>query len=60
MRWERLGDRRLCRVVCYTTGSLEDAVEQQVQHRKWAVDRLLCFKKVYCSRLAALAKTGAV
>lgn len=58
MRWERLDTRRLCRVVCYTTGSIEDAVEQQVQHCKSAVERLLPFKKVYCSRLAALAKTG--
>lgn len=59
LRWERLDTRRACRIACYTTGSIEDSAEQQEQHRKWGVDRLLRFKKVFGPRLPALVKTGA-
>ena len=58
LRWERLDAKRACRIACYTTGSIEDSAEQQEQHRKWAVDRLLRFKKVFGPRLPALAKTA--
>ncbi|WP_239015541.1 DUF4268 domain-containing protein [Archangium violaceum] len=56
LRWERLDTRRACRVACYTTGSIEDPAEMQEQHRKWAVERLLRFKKVFGPRLPELAK----
>lgn len=58
LRWERLDTRRACRIACYTTGSIEDSVEQQEQYRKWAVERLLRFKRVFGPRLAALPKAG--
>ena len=58
LRWERLDKRRACRIACYVTGSIEDSVEQQEQHRKWGVERLLKFKKVFGPRLPALAKAG--
>ncbi len=57
LRWERLDSRRACRVACYTTGSIEDSAEQQEQYRKWAIERLLRFKKVFGPRLPALAKS---
>lgn len=56
LRWERLESRRACRVACYATGAIEDPAEQQELHRKWAVERLLKFKKVLGPRLPALAK----
>lgn len=59
LRWERLESRRACRVACYATGAIEDSAEQQELHRKWAVERLLKFKKVLGPRLAALAKAHA-
>lgn len=46
LRWERLDGRRACRIAAYSTGSIEDPAEQWEQHRKWAIDRLLRFKKV--------------
>jgi hypothetical protein len=57
LRWERLDTRRACRIACYTTGSIEDPAEQQEQHRKWAVDRLLRFKRVFGPRLPGLVVT---
>lgn len=59
LRWERLDNRRACRVACYATGSIEDSTEQQEQHRKWAIDRLLKFKKVFGPRLSAVGKAVA-
>ncbi len=56
LRWERLDTRRACRIACYTTGSVEDSTEQQEQHRKWAVERLLRFRQVFGPRLPALVK----
>jgi hypothetical protein len=56
LRWERLDSRRACRVACYTVGSIEDPVESHEQHRNWAIDRLLRFKRVFGPRLPALAK----
>ncbi len=56
LSWELLDTKRACRVACYTTGSIEDSAEQQEQHRQWAVERLLRFKKVFGLRLAGLAK----
>jgi len=59
LKWERLDARRGCRIACYTTGSIEDSDDQKEQHRKWAIDRLLRFKKVFGPLLPALAKAGA-
>jgi hypothetical protein len=59
LRWERLDTRRACRIACYTAGSIEDSAEQQEQHRKWAVDRLLRLKKTFGPRLPALLRASA-
>lgn len=56
LSWERLDGRRACRVAAYTAGSIEDPAEQWEQHHKWAVDRLLRFKRVLGPRLPGLAK----
>lgn len=57
LEWERLDDRRACRIAVYTPGSIEDPADQWEQFRKWAIDRLLRFRKVFGPRLSALAKT---
>lgn len=54
LSWERLDERRACRVACYAPGSIEDSADQQEQHRKWAIARLLRLKKVLGPRLAGL------
>lgn len=56
LRWERLDGRRACRIAAYATGSIEDPAEQWEQHRKWSIDRLLRFKKVFGRRLPDLAR----
>lgn len=58
LRWERLENRRACRIACYTTGSIEDAAEQLEQHRRWSVDHLLRLRRVFGPRLPELAKVA--
>lgn len=59
LRWERLESRRACRIACYATGSIEDPADQLEQYRKWAVERLLRFKRVFGPRLPGLVARGA-
>lgn len=59
LRWERLDNRRACRIACYRTGSIDDSAEAQEEHRKWAIDRLLRLKRVFGPRLPGLAKAPA-
>jgi len=56
LRWERLDGRRACRIAAYTTGSIEDPAEQREQHRRWSVEQLLRFKRVFGPRLPELAR----
>lgn len=56
LRWERLDTRRACRIACYTEGAIEDSAEQLETHRRWAVQRLLRFKRVFGPRLSNLSK----
>lgn len=57
LRWERLEGRRACRIACYKQGSIEDSADEQEQHRRWAIDKLLKFKKVLGPTLQSMAKT---
>lgn len=56
LRWERFDGQRACCVATYTTGSIEDPAEQWERHRKWAIDRLLRFRKVFGRRLPEFAE----
>lgn len=56
LRWERLENRRACRIACYTEGSIEDSADRHEEYRQWAVDRLLRFKKVFGPKLDFIAK----
>jgi hypothetical protein len=56
LRWERLENRRACRIACYTIGAIDDSAELLEQHRRWSVDHLLRFKRVFGPRILDLAK----
>jgi hypothetical protein len=51
LEWERLDERRACRIACYRSGSIEDPSEKLEEMQSWAVDRLLRFKRVFGPRL---------
>jgi hypothetical protein len=54
LEWERLDEKRACRVACYRSGSIEDSSDKQDEIRAWAVERLLRFKAVFAPRLKHL------
>jgi hypothetical protein len=56
LRWERLDNRRACRIACYKEGSIEDSADSREEYLHWAVDRLLSFKKVFGPRLDFVVK----
>jgi len=51
LEWERLDDRRACRVAVYRQGSIELPEQALAEIRTWAIDRLLRFRKVFGPRL---------
>jgi len=54
LSWERLDNRRACRIAAYREGSIEDDAELLEEIKQWAIDRLLRFKRVLIPRLLAL------
>ena len=52
--WQRLENRRACRIALDRTGSIDDDVETLAEIRAWMVDNLLNFKRVFSPRLAEL------
>ena len=53
LSWERLDDRRACRVAIYRPGSIDDPPEELEEIKKWAIENLERFKKVFPSRIEA-------
>jgi len=51
LSWERLDDRRACRVACYREASIDDPLLDQAELLEWSVDHLLKFKAVFGPRL---------
>lgn len=51
LEWEPLEGRRAFRIAVYREGSIDDAEENLVEIRAWALDRLLKFKSVFDPRL---------
>jgi hypothetical protein len=47
LSWERLDDRRACRVAVYREGSIEDSSEELAAARIWLVDRMLAIKRAF-------------
>lgn len=55
LRWERLDNRRACRVACYRPGTIHDPADQLDAHRKWAIERLLKFRAAFGEAVARVA-----
>ena len=52
LEWEELEGKRACRIACYQDqASIEDSDEDKERYLRWAVDRLLRFKRVFGPRL---------
>ena len=51
LSWERLDERRACRVAAYHDGSIDANSEQLAEIREWAINCLLKFKSVFPSRI---------
>lgn len=54
LTWERLEERRACRICVSRPGSIENSPDELIDIRKWQIERLLIFKKVF----APLVKAG--
>ncbi len=55
LSWERLDERRACRVAIYHSGSIEDDLQALEEVRAWMIERLLRFRKVFAQRLVDLS-----
>ncbi|MDR2016031.1 MAG: DUF4268 domain-containing protein [Burkholderiales bacterium] len=51
LSWERLDDRRACRIAAYRDGDIDADSETLAEIRKWAIDNLLRFKAVFPDRV---------
>lgn len=49
--WERLDEKRACRIAAYHDGSIDADSEQLAQIREWAIGCLLKFKSVFPQRI---------
>lgn len=56
LRWEELPTKKASRVACYAPGSILDPTDRQEVYRRWMIERLLKFKRIFGPRLPDLAK----
>jgi hypothetical protein len=54
LNWERLDDRRACRIAVYREASIDSTAEERADVRKWSIENLLKLKKVFMPRAKAL------
>ncbi|MDQ3863514.1 MAG: DUF4268 domain-containing protein [Actinomycetota bacterium] len=54
LSWERLDEKRACRVAVYRTGSIEADQQELARIRYWMIEHLLKFKEVFAPRLIEL------
>ncbi len=58
LSWERLDERRACRVAIYRPGSIEENPQTLDEIRVWMIERLLKFREVFAQRLGDLLGSG--
>jgi hypothetical protein len=57
LAWERLDDKRACRIAAYRDGAITDPEQSHAELQRWSVEGLLKLKKVIVPRArAALSK----
>ena len=56
LAWQRLENRRACRIALDRPGSIDDDDDALTETREWMVDNLLTFKRVFGPRLAKLLR----
>lgn len=54
LSWERLDDKRACRIAAYNEGSIGAPLTLRDELRKWSIDNLLKLKKVLLPRAKTL------
>ena len=58
--WERLDEKKACRISVVRSGSIDDNDETLDEIREWMFDRLLDFERVFGPRLAELVANNEV
>jgi hypothetical protein len=56
LTWERLDERRACRIAIYRDGSIDADSDQLAEIREWAIASLLKFKAVFPRRIEQCLK----
>jgi hypothetical protein len=56
--WERLDKTQASRIAHYGSGSITDPPEKLIEYRRWAVEHLLRFRKVFGPRLRSGSPHG--
>lgn len=54
LSWERLDDKRACRIAAYHDGSIFDPPEELQSLSSWAIDTMLKFRKAFSKRIKNL------
>ncbi len=52
LSWERLDDKRACRIAVYRDGHIQQPLDELAEIRAWLVGRLLALKEVFGPRIA--------
>jgi hypothetical protein len=55
--WERLDDKRACRIALYCDAVIDAADSELEQLRQWHINNLLKIKKIFFPRLQSIVKT---
>lgn len=50
LEWERLDDKRACRIAVYRLGSIEDSSDELQEIKEWGIQNLLTMKKTFGKR----------
>jgi hypothetical protein len=54
LEWQRLDEKRACRICIHRSGAVEDSDERLEEIRAWLIQRLLKIKQVFAARIASL------